>query len=212
MADIQRKVLTTPTFINGSLHPAGAIVSVDMDQFKPTGESAGEGSTSNLADVGQAAVLVPAEIAAIGPTGPAPRAPQQKPAGTLETAEGFTNGGALLVAEGHPEAREMIEGARKLNEGVEEEAVQRLNDTAQAAGTAGSGTNGTESGNSPTGDEGEPFTGDNEPVGDTDKPALSGMNKAQLLKQAKAEGVTDVTEDNNKAEITARIEEARAKA
>lgn len=203
MADIQRKVLTTPTFINGSLHPAGAIVSVDMDQFKPTGESAGEGSTSNLADVGQAAVLVPAEIAAIGPTGPAPRAPQQKPAGTLETAEGFTNGGALLIAEGHPEAREMIEGARKLNEGVEEEAVQRLNDTAQAAGTAG---------NSPTGDEGEPFTGDNEPVGDTDKPALSGMNKAQLLKQAKAEGVTDVTEDNNKAEITARIEEARARA
>jgi hypothetical protein len=157
-AKIEQKVLTTPTFINGSLEPAGAIVSVNVAAFKDEdGNPAEDSKMHNLADVGDAPVLVPAEIAAIGPTGPAPRAPQQKPAGTVETSQGFVSGGSTLIAEGHPEAQEMIDAAMSMNDGVEEEAVERLSTAPQGAGTSGSGTNGTETGAL---DEGEPVTGD----------------------------------------------------
>lgn len=159
---LEQKVLTTPTFIGGSLRQAGEIVTVDTDQFKPSEPEAvddGSNKTPNLVDVGQAAVLVPVEIGAIAPTGPAPTAPQQKPAGTVQGSAGqFIQGGGVLVAEGHPQLAEMQEAAAAANEGVEEEAVQRLNDTNQGAGTAGSGTNGTETGTG--GVDGKAFDGD----------------------------------------------------
>lgn len=155
---VEQKVLTTPTFINGSLMPAGSIVSVDMDQFTDEdGDPAGEDATPNLADIGEAPVLIPTEVAAIGPTGPNPTAPQQIPPGTMQTGDGYVHGGAQLVAEGHPDFAQMVEGAEALNEGVEEEEIVRLSQTAQGAGTAGSGTNGTETGS--VGDA-EPFSGD----------------------------------------------------
>ena len=185
-ANIQQKVLTEPTFINGSLLPAGSIVSVNMDEFvDEDGNPAPDKSLKNLADVGEAPVLVPVEVAAIGPTGPRPTAPQQKPPGTLETAAGFTNGGSILIAEGHPDAQEMIAGAEAQNEGVEEEAIERLSSSTNDAGTAG--TNGTETGAL---DEGQPFNGETYVAGTIADADFSGLTAEQLqaVHDAEAKG------------------------
>lgn len=180
-AKIEQKVTLTPTFINGSLVPAGTPVTVDMAKFvDEDGNPAPDKNLANLGELGSAPVLVPTPVAAIAPTGPNPTQPQQVPPGVMQTLDGYASGGALLVADGHPDLDKMIEGAEKANAGVEEEAVQRLSETAQVAGA--DGTNGSETGMAPDG-EGKPFDGTafvDRNIGDVTDDEIAALSPKQL--------------------------------
>lgn len=201
---IEQKVLTTPTFIHGRLLPAGVLVNIDTEAFKDEDGNTvtDEKAFPNLAEVGEAPVLMPTAVAAIGPTGPAPTMPQTIPPGAMQQTDGYVSGGALLVAEGHPDLAEMQKGAEELNAGVEEEQVARLNATTQDAGAAGSGTNGTETGAL---GEGQPFSGDTYVAGTIGDADFSGLTAEQLDAVQAAE-----TAGQNRSGMIDKIEAARA--
>jgi hypothetical protein len=191
---VEQKVTTTPFFDQtGTLRPAGVIVNIDTDKMDISTDEKGRSNTPNLAEPGEAPVLLPTEVAAIGPTGPAPTMPQQVPPGSMQMTDGYANGEALLVAQGRPGFAEMQASAEEQNEGVEEEAVMRLSATEQTAGTAGAGdaefgtqngTNGTETGS--TG-RGEPFNAETfigrtlDEISDDEIAALSDEDRAAAI-------------------------------
>lgn len=109
-----------PSFIGGALVPPNTPVSVDDDQIDlDTTLTDENGKTlKGKKDIGLQPMSkdieqlqTPVAIAAIGPTGPAPTAPQQLPPGALQTHDGYTNAeGTPLVAEGSAAAIEVEEG------------------------------------------------------------------------------------------------------
>lgn len=183
-AEVIQKVLTTPTFIGGSLHPAGDLVTINPDHFvDEDGEKVDlddQKKFPNLADVGDVPVLRPTAVAPIAPTGPNPTMPQQVPPGSMQVPGGYANGEALLVADGHPALAEMQAGADDLNADVEEEAVTRLSGTAQDTGTAG--TNGTETTQNP-----QPFDGSTYISGTIADANFTGLTAEQLASVREAE-------------------------
>lgn len=109
-----------PTFIGGALVPPNTPVMVDDDQIDlDTTLTDDNGKTlKGKKDIGLHAFdksytpPVAAPMAAIGPTGPNPTAPQQLPPGALQTGEGYAAAdGTPLVAEGSEAAIEVEEGA-----------------------------------------------------------------------------------------------------
>lgn len=107
-----------PGFIGGALVPPNTPVFVDDDQVDlDTTLTDDNGKTlKGKKDIGLHPMSdftppIPVAIAAIGPTGPNPTAPQQLPPGVIQTHAGYTNGdGAPLVAEGSEAAIEVEEG------------------------------------------------------------------------------------------------------
>lgn len=188
-----QKAVRKLSFIGGSLRPPGAIVDVPDEILKPRSDrekpsSDGASQTvreSNLVDVGDAKRIAIAPVAAIGPTGPNPVAPQQVPAGTSTAGGRYTSpSGEMLVGEGSELARSAEgQNGSTTADVIEEEGVQRAFDH-----------------------DGDGKDGGSKPK---DPPSLSGMNKAELLDQAKAEGVT-VKDGATNAEIAEAIEAKRA--
>jgi len=107
-----------PTFIGGALVPPNTPVYVDDDQIDldttltdENGKTLKGKKDIGLHPIGDYTAPVPVAIAAIGPTGPNPTAPQQLPPGVIQTQAGYTNAaGAPLVAEGSEAAIEVEEG------------------------------------------------------------------------------------------------------
>lgn len=110
-----------PTFINGVLTPPNTPVTVDDDaiDLDDTKTDDNGNTLKGKRDIGlhpmtsaHDRVLAPVAIAAIGPTGPNPTAPQQLPPGAMQTLDGYTTAqGAPLVAEGSEAAIEVDEAA-----------------------------------------------------------------------------------------------------
>lgn len=83
---------TKASFANGRYIPRGHIVELDPALVKA--------SNTNLVPAGDIGPLERVEIAAIGPTGPSPVAPQQVSPDTVQTIEGYSRAGVIQVGEG----------------------------------------------------------------------------------------------------------------
>jgi len=91
MARVQ-KITTNPSFIDGRWVAKGFPVWVDTDKLS--------GRERNFADVGTlAGSPAVVEMAAVAPTGPNPKQPQQVPPDAKQTVEGHVIPGAVLVGE-----------------------------------------------------------------------------------------------------------------
>lgn len=116
----KQMVTTGLSFIDGRLVPAGTPVFIDTDQIDLDNKVYGEddkplkGKTKDVGLVdhdGAQASVVPVVMAAIGPSGPNPTAPQQIAAGDMQVGDGYaTPEGTPIVAEGSAEALEVEEG------------------------------------------------------------------------------------------------------
>lgn len=198
MADrnVVEKVLTTPTFINGSLHPAGVPVYVDLDQIEieePSKEKP-KGNTPNLADPGSAARLIVSPVAPIAPTGPNPTMPQQIPPGAMQTTDGYAMGASLLVAEGSERARLAEEEGIDDGSDYEEEDIQRLESVGQGAGTAGSGV----TGNNGTENDGSKASASTESASTFDSEAFIGRTLDEI-----SDDEIDALSDEDRAAVIA---------
>lgn len=120
MAQKQMVTGNLPTFINGALVPPNTPVLVDddaVDLDNSATDDNGKPIKGKTRDIGlrerdgDYTPPVAAPMAAIGPTGPNPTAPQQIPPDTLQTGAGYAaHDGTPLVAEGSEAAIEVEEG------------------------------------------------------------------------------------------------------
>jgi len=120
MAQKQMVTGNLPTFINGALVPPNTPVLVDdeaVDLDDSVTDDNGKAVKGKTRDIGLRerdsgyTPPVAAPMAAIGPTGPNPTAPQQVPPDTLQTGAGYAAiDGTPLVAEGSEAAIQVEEG------------------------------------------------------------------------------------------------------
>lgn len=108
MALVQ-KITTAATYTHENvLVPAGTVITVDTDVIELTGNAKEDGLEDLPKNYTPAAPMV---MAAIGPTGPMPTAPQQLAPGTFQTIDGYASpDGTRVVAEGSQAAFDIEEG------------------------------------------------------------------------------------------------------
>lgn len=100
MARVQ-KITTQGAFYDGRYIPKGFPVMVDTDKLNGR-----EKNLIDARDVGSADIV---EMAAVSPTGPNPKTPQQVPPDARQTVEGHVVPGAVLVGEVTLPAEERLE-------------------------------------------------------------------------------------------------------
>lgn len=168
MARVQM-LTTKDSFIDGRFVPSGFPVMVEEDDLS--------GKEKNLIPPGD---LPPAGIvqqAAVGPTGPNPKEPQQIPPDAVQTVEGHVVPGAILRAEttstaAQAEAEQLLDDSADAQTAIHERLAEHAAESTERKVS-------------------------------TDEDDLSG-NKASLLAIAEAEGV-ELETDDNKADIVAKI-------
>jgi len=116
----KQMVTTGVSFIDGRLVPANTPVWIETDEIDLDDKIYGEddkplkGKTKDVGLVDPDGARVPSApvvMAAIGPSGPNPTAPQQIAAGDMQVGDAYaTAEGAPIVAEGSAEALEVEEG------------------------------------------------------------------------------------------------------
>jgi hypothetical protein len=112
MGKLSSYTLTEPTFIEGSLYPAGATLTLDLskyglkspdDTLKPTKDADPSPIplAPNLVAAGKAEEAPAYQVAAVAPAGPNPDAPQAVPPGATLAASGapVTEEGSAITPE-----------------------------------------------------------------------------------------------------------------
>lgn len=168
-----------PAFINGVLNLPGELVRVNLTELGI--EDLDNSEAFEAVDEGTREAIATQPVASVAPRAPGATAPQGAPPGSRESGTGRmispTSGGNAVAVELVPDL-----GASEL----EPEAPIRRDSDIQPISDG----------------DGDGEEGDENPEIDA---LVRGNNKTQLLELAAGEGVENVSADNNKAEIAAKI-------
>lgn len=126
MGKIVQKLVTEDSFVNGVLVPAGHLASYDTDLLN--------GKEPHIHDAKGVEMAV-IEMAAIGPSGPNPTAPQQIGPGTIQGPGGqYKRPGADVVAEVTLDADQRLRGRMAEGDTTEGDMAEKLRKATEETG------------------------------------------------------------------------------